>query len=49
MTRDGTSEVVTAGNSLFTLMGFAGLYLVLAVLFIILVIKEINHGPEKVR
>jgi cytochrome d ubiquinol oxidase subunit I len=49
MTRDGTSEVVTAGNSLFTLMGFAGLYLVLAVLFIILVIKEINHGPEKVK
>lgn len=49
MTRDGTSEVVTAGNSLFTLIGFAGLYLVLAMLFIILVIKEINHGPEKVR
>jgi cytochrome d ubiquinol oxidase subunit I len=49
MTRDGTSEVVTAGNGLFTLMGFAGLYLVLAVLFIILVIKEINHGPESVR
>lgn len=49
MTKDGTSEAVTAGNSLFTLMGFAGLYLVLAVLFIILVIKEINHGPEKVK
>jgi cytochrome bd ubiquinol oxidase subunit I len=48
MTYEGTSEVVTAGNSLFTLMGFAGLYLVLAVLFIILVIKEINHGPEDV-
>lgn len=48
MTRDGSSHVVTAGNSLFTLMGFAGLYLVLAVLFIILVIKEINHGPEGV-
>ena len=48
MTRDGTSEMVTAGNGLFTLMGFAGLYLVLGVLFIILVIKEINHSPEKV-
>ena len=48
-TSQGTSEVVTAGNSLFTLIGFAGLYLVLAVLFIILVLKEINHGPEKVR
>lgn len=48
MTYKGTSEVVTAGNGLFTLMGFAGLYLVLAVLFIILVIKEINHGPEEV-
>jgi cytochrome d ubiquinol oxidase subunit I len=47
-TSQGTSEVVTAGNSLFTLIGFAGLYLVLAVLFIILVLKEINHGPEKV-
>jgi cytochrome d ubiquinol oxidase subunit I len=49
MTYEGTSEVVSAGNSLFTLIGFTGLYLVLAVLFIILVIKEINHGPEKVR
>jgi hypothetical protein len=28
-------------------MGFAGLYLLLGLLFVILVIKEINHGPEK--
>jgi cytochrome d ubiquinol oxidase subunit I len=45
-TVDGTSTVVSAGNTLFTLLGFAGMYLVIGVLFIMLVVKEINAGPE---
>ncbi|HZV13026.1 MAG TPA: cytochrome ubiquinol oxidase subunit I [Candidatus Kapabacteria bacterium] len=47
-TAAGNSPTVSAGNGLFTLLGFLGLYLVLGVLFIILVLKEINRGPEVV-
>lgn len=46
-TADGTSPTVSAGNTLFTLLGFLGMYLVVGVLFIILVIKIINEGPQK--
>jgi cytochrome d ubiquinol oxidase subunit I len=45
---EGFSTHVSSGNALFTLLGFAGLYLVIGVLFIVLVLKEINHGPERV-
>ena len=45
-TADGTSANISSGNVLFTLLGFSGLYLLLGLLFIILVLKEINHGPE---
>ena len=44
-TADGTSPRVSAGNTLFTLLGFAGLYLVMGVLFLYLVGREIAHGP----
>jgi len=44
-TRDGISDVVSAGNTLFTLIGFSGLYFVLGVLFLFLVGREIVHGP----
>ena len=44
----GISPTVSAGNSLFTLLGFLGMYFVIGVLFLFLVIKEINHGPEMV-
>jgi hypothetical protein len=37
---------VSSGNVLFTLLGFAGLYLLLGILFIILVLKEINHDRK---
>jgi cytochrome d ubiquinol oxidase subunit I len=36
---------VHAGTTLFTLIGFCGLYLVLGVLFLFLVAREIGHGP----
>lgn len=45
-TVEGTSTVVSAGNTLFTLIGFAGMYFVLGVLFILLVISTINKGPD---
>ena len=43
----GTSPYVSAGNGLFTLLGFMGLYSVLSVLFLFLVAREIEHGPEQ--
>jgi cytochrome d ubiquinol oxidase subunit I len=37
--------MVSAGNALFTLIGFMGLYMVLGILFLFLVRREIEHGP----
>jgi cytochrome bd ubiquinol oxidase subunit I len=45
-TRDGASPLVHPGSALFTLIGFAGLYLVLGVMFLFLVAREIQHGPD---
>ncbi len=45
-TSEGYSRTVTPGNTLFTLIGFMGLYLVLGVLFLFLAQREISHGPE---
>ena len=45
-TADGTSPRVSAGNALFTLIGFSGLYLVLGILFLYLVGREVAHGPR---
>src|SRR5689334_11670461 len=44
-TTEGYSKYVHAGNGLFTLLGFMGLYTVLAILFVTLVQHEIAHGP----
>ena len=44
-TAEGVSPRVSAGNGLFTLLGFMGLYLVLGILFLWLVWREIEHGP----
>ena len=44
-TTEGYSKYVSAGNGLFTLLGFMGLYTVLAILFLALVQHEIAHGP----
>lgn len=46
-TSDGTSTVVSAGNALFTLIGFGGMYFLIGLLFILLVMKAIHAGPEK--
>jgi cytochrome d ubiquinol oxidase subunit I len=45
-TGDGYSNLVSAGNGLFTLLGFMGLYALLSVLFVVLIYREISHGPE---
>ena len=45
-TRDGSSKVVSNGDTIFTLIGFVGLYFVLGLLFLFLIGREIDHGPE---
>lgn len=45
-TSAGVSPRVSGGNTLFTLLGFMGMYTVLAILFLFLVGREIEHGPE---
>ncbi|MHB8146669.1 MAG: cytochrome ubiquinol oxidase subunit I [Vulcanimicrobiaceae bacterium] len=44
-TAQATSPNVAAGETLFTLIGFAGMYFVLGVLFVVLVLREIGLGP----
>jgi cytochrome d ubiquinol oxidase subunit I len=44
-TADGVSPTVSSGNTLFTLLGFIGLYLLLGMLFLILVGKIVYKGP----
>jgi cytochrome d ubiquinol oxidase subunit I len=45
-TADAYSSEVSAGNALFTLIGFCGIYLVLGVLFLALVFRKLAVGPE---
>jgi len=45
-TAEGASFNVSGANALFTLMGFTGMYAVLAILFLYLSGREIDHGPE---
>ncbi|MCF8372120.1 MAG: cytochrome ubiquinol oxidase subunit I [Bacteroidales bacterium] len=45
-TTNGISPTVSSGNTLFTLLGFAGLYLLLGLLFLLLIGKIINDGPK---
>ena len=44
-TAGGHSPHVSAGNSLFTLIGFMGMYALLSILFLFLVHREIVRGP----
>jgi cytochrome bd ubiquinol oxidase subunit I len=45
-TSEGFSHMVSAGNGLFTLLGFMGLYALLGLLFTVLVYREITHGLD---
>jgi cytochrome d ubiquinol oxidase subunit I len=44
-TEAGYSRVVSAGNGMFTLLGFMGIYMVLGILGLFLLRREIEHGP----
>ncbi len=44
-TAQGTSTTVAAGETLFTLIGFMGMYFLLGLLFVFLVLREIGIGP----
>src|SRR4051794_14537745 len=44
-TQHGFSANVSAGNGLFTLIGFMGMYTVLAILFLFLISRVIARGP----
>jgi cytochrome d ubiquinol oxidase subunit I len=45
-TSAGPSVMVSSGNTLFTLLGFMGMYMVLGILFLFLTYREIEHGPD---
>jgi len=45
-TVDGISPTVSSGNTLFTLLGFVALYMLLGLLFLVLVGKTIHQGPN---
>jgi cytochrome d ubiquinol oxidase subunit I len=45
-TINGASPNVSAGNGLFSLLGFMGLYMVLGILFLFMVAREVGQGPE---
>ena len=44
-TNQGFSAVVSSGDVLFTLVGMAGLYFVLGLLYLYLIGREVAHGP----
>ena len=46
-TTAGTSPTVSPANVLFTLIGFAGMYLVLGLLYVILIVQEALTGPRE--
>jgi cytochrome d ubiquinol oxidase subunit I len=44
-TEEGVSPLVSSGNVLFTLTGFAGMYLIMGLLYFVLMVREVAHGP----
>jgi cytochrome d ubiquinol oxidase subunit I len=44
-TAHGSSPQVSAGDAIFTLLGFCGLYLIVGLAYLYLVGREIAHGP----
>jgi cytochrome bd ubiquinol oxidase subunit I len=45
-TAQAASPTVAGGEAIFTLIGFAGMYFILGVLFLYLVLREIGEGPS---
>jgi cytochrome d ubiquinol oxidase subunit I len=46
-TEAGVSPLVSSGNAWFTLIGFMGMYTVLSILFLFLVYRVVERGPEE--
>ena len=45
-TEEGVSPLVSSGSVLFTLIGFMGLYLVMGLLYVLVMVREVAHGPD---
>ncbi|PWU13600.1 MAG: cytochrome ubiquinol oxidase subunit I [Verrucomicrobia bacterium] len=45
-TAQGSSQNVSSGNVGFTLLGFLGLYVLLAIIYLVLFLKILRQGPE---
>ncbi len=45
-TNEGASPTVVSGETIFTIIGFLGMYFVLGVLYLYLILREIGHGPS---
>jgi cytochrome d ubiquinol oxidase subunit I len=45
-TSEGYSTHIGVGTSLFTLLGFLGMYSMLSILFVVLVYHIIHEGPQ---
>jgi cytochrome d ubiquinol oxidase subunit I len=45
-TAEGFSPTVSSGNAWFTMLGFMGIYTVLAIFCLFLVLRVVEHGPE---
>jgi cytochrome d ubiquinol oxidase subunit I len=48
-TAQGSSPTVAPGETIFTLIGFVGMYFLIGLIFIYLVLREIGDGPSKGR
>ena len=46
-TEHGHSPLVSSGNVLFTLLGFLGMYTIISLLYIFLILRRIEHGPDE--
>ncbi|MBI5280221.1 MAG: cytochrome ubiquinol oxidase subunit I, partial [Candidatus Solibacter usitatus] len=46
-TSEGTSPHVSSGSAMFSLLGFMGLYTMLAMLGLFMVWRQIDHGPAR--
>jgi cytochrome d ubiquinol oxidase subunit I len=44
-TSEGISANVSQASTLFTLIGFAGMYMLLGILYVLLMRREIDRGP----
>jgi cytochrome d ubiquinol oxidase subunit I len=45
-TTDGVSPLLTTGNVLFSLIGFAGMYTLISMLWLVVMAQEIVRGPD---